>query len=95
MNKDTTFLVGVKHYNKGMASDTYWFKASPDIAVTLKLNDWVLVDTMYGPATGRVEHNPVMAAREQDFFTLIHILGCKGTIKPVISKVDYSDNLPF
>lgn len=92
------YMVGIKHNNKGISSQVYWFRAKPEIAENLTKNDWVLCDTYYGPSTGIVVYPPVLLSRSCDIDTMYNALGCKGAVKEVLSKIDYSqhvDDMPF
>ncbi len=88
--KETMYLVAVKHNHKGAWSKTYWFLAKESIAKDLKVERWVLVDTMYGPQTAVVAHLPVKIARGEDLDTCKEILEIQGEFKDVISVLGTS-----
>lgn len=59
--------------------------------------DWVLVDTCYGPATGRVMQSPIMVTRAQDLRSLMAALKTRD-LMPVLQKIEYDsidDEMPF
>lgn len=89
-------LVGVKHIDKGIMTQAYWFEVKSEL-LNLKYGDWVLVDTMYGPATAKVIYEPILISRDEDVRTLHSALGCKGQLRQVINKIEYesSEEPPF
>lgn len=96
IDTNITWLVGISHKNKHEYSPVYWFKADETLLDKLIPGTWVVVDTCYGPATGKVVYFPLKITRNADLQILSNVLHM-ADIRNVVLVLDYKeiDNLPF